>query len=92
MESYIKTYNNSAELLTIFETVKNKSKPLASPYAYVRDWFQAQFPDYKIDPATKEKMEKENGKEKTDKSRAEPIDIPDPECYKHKEDMMQPAA
>ena len=50
METYISTYENSKELLAMFETVKMMSKPLASPYKYVRDWFEAQFPNYKKAP------------------------------------------
>lgn len=50
MEKYINTFANSEELLTMFETVKTKSAPLASPYKYVCDWFKAQFPDYKEIP------------------------------------------
>lgn len=46
METYIKAYDNATELLEVFETVKNLSKPLASPYKYVVDWFTAQFPNY----------------------------------------------
>lgn len=50
MEKYISTFANSEELLQIFETVKTKSAPLASPYKYVCDWFKAQFPNYKETP------------------------------------------
>lgn len=50
MEKHISTYANSEELLQIFETVKTKSAPLASPYKYVCDWFKAQFPNYKEIP------------------------------------------
>lgn len=50
MEKYISTFANSEELLQMFETVKTKSAPLASPYKYVCDWFKAQFPDYKEIP------------------------------------------
>jgi hypothetical protein len=31
----------------MFEKVQLMSKPLASPYKYVQDWFKAQFPNYK---------------------------------------------
>lgn len=48
METYIKTYENADELLKHFETVKEKSQPLASPYKYVRKWFVAQFPNYNV--------------------------------------------
>ena len=47
METHINAYANAEELLEVFETVKLLSKPLASPYAYVHDWFVAQFPNYK---------------------------------------------
>lgn len=50
METYIRQYKNAEELLYIFDTVKGLSKPLASPYAYVSDWFVAQFPNYKEVP------------------------------------------
>ena len=45
-EEEIELDENSKELLAMFETVKMMSKPLASPYKYVRDWFKAQFPNY----------------------------------------------
>ena len=48
METYIKTYENADELLKHFETVKEKSQPLASPYKYVRKWFVKQFPNYNV--------------------------------------------
>ena len=47
MEGYIGTMDNAAELLKAFETVKQESKVQKSPYKYVRDWFEAQFPNYK---------------------------------------------
>ena len=50
MEKHISAYENSAELLDVFETVKALSKTAASPYKYVTDWFVAQFPDYKKAP------------------------------------------
>ena len=46
MEKYINTYENSVELMERFNSVREKSAPLASPYKYVCDWFKAQFPDY----------------------------------------------
>lgn len=46
MEKHIQAYENSDELLEVFNTVKALSAPLASPYKYVSDWFKAQFPDY----------------------------------------------
>lgn len=53
MEKHISAYTNADELHSIFETVKTLSKPLASPYKYVSDWFVAQFPNYKEIPAFK---------------------------------------
>ena len=47
MEIYIGTMDNAAELLKAFETVKKQSKKENSPYKYVRDWFETQFPNYK---------------------------------------------
>lgn len=54
MEKHISAYENSAELLDVFETVKALSKTAASPYKYVTDWFVVQFPDYKKAPVFKE--------------------------------------
>ena len=50
MDSYIGCYENRDELRTAFAIVQQKSKLLASPYKYVRDWFEAQFPNYKKAP------------------------------------------
>ncbi len=47
MEIYIGTMDNAAELLKAFETVKKQSKKENSPYKYVRDWFETQFPNNK---------------------------------------------
>ena len=47
MDSYIGCYENRDELRTAFAIVRQKSKLVASPYKYVRDWFEAQFPDYR---------------------------------------------
>jgi len=47
MEKHIQAYDNAAELLAMFEKVKLLSKPLASPYKYVADWFILQFPHYR---------------------------------------------
>lgn len=47
MDAYIGCYENHDELRTAFAIVKQKSKLVASPYKYVRDWFEAQFPDYR---------------------------------------------
>ena len=73
MEKHISAYENSAELLDVFETVKALSKTAASPYKYVTDWFVAQFPDYKKAPVFKE-----------EKLTVPPVKIPDIKEYKIK--------
>ena len=47
METYMGTFENAEALLDRFAIVQKRSKALASPYKYVLDWFQDQFPDYK---------------------------------------------
>ena len=47
MEAYIGTMENADELLAEFEIVKLQSKVQASPYKFVRDWFETQFPNYR---------------------------------------------
>lgn len=47
MKTYIEQFDNADDLLDMFNKVQLMSKPLASPYKYVCDWFAAQFPDYK---------------------------------------------
>ncbi len=54
MQKHIMAYENSADLLDVFETVKALSKPAASPYKFVTDWFVKQFPDYNKTPAFKD--------------------------------------
>ena len=54
MEKHISAYENAEDLLDVFETVKALSKVCASPYKYVRDWFELQFPDYKTAPTFKD--------------------------------------
>ena len=54
MEKHISAYENSAELLDVFETVKALSKTAASPYKYVSDWFVEQFPNYDKAPTFKD--------------------------------------
>ena len=54
MEKHIRAYDNSAELLEVFETVKALSQATASPYKYVCDWFKVQFPNYKKAPVFKD--------------------------------------
>lgn len=53
MEKHIRAYDNAAELLNVFETVKALSTTCASPYKYVADWFKQQFPDYNAAPVFK---------------------------------------
>lgn len=50
MESHIRAYSNSDELLKMFDKVIEMSATAKSPYKYVRDWFEAQFPNYKDIP------------------------------------------
>ena len=54
MAKHIAAYDNSSELMDVFETVKALSKTAASPYKFVHDWFVVQFPDYKKTPAFKD--------------------------------------
>ena len=53
MISYIKTLNNSEELLNNFQVVKERSHGKPSPYKYVKDWFVSQFPNYSSIPEFK---------------------------------------
>ena len=80
MEKHISGYPNAKELLVAFETAKSKSKVVASPYAYVVDWFRAQFPNYK------------DGKACVTASTAEIVPLPDVEDYKKKSEDMEGAA
>lgn len=73
METYIRAHANSDELLEVFETVKALSKPLASPYSYVHDWFVTQFPNYK-----------QNVEFKDNKITVVPVPAPKIREYKHK--------
>ena len=54
MEKHIKAYDNAAELLEVFETVKALSQTVASPYKFVSDWFVEQFPSYDKAPTFKD--------------------------------------
>lgn len=54
METHILAYENADDLLDVFATVKALSKVCASPYKYVCDWFELQFPDYKSVPTFKD--------------------------------------
>lgn len=56
MKKHIGAYENSEVLLDTFQTVKELSKTAKSPYAYVLEWFVAQFPNYEEVPSF------ENGK------------------------------
>ncbi|MBQ9248822.1 MAG: hypothetical protein IJ179_00470 [Oscillospiraceae bacterium] len=47
MEKYIRSFDNADEVLVEFETIKKQSKTSPSPYKFVRDWFEAKFPNYK---------------------------------------------
>lgn len=80
MDSYIGCYENRDELKTAFTIVRQKSKLVASPYKYVRDWFEAQFPDYRnaIDSGVEQ-------------SAVLLVAIPDMTKYKAKETAATPA-
>ncbi|MCR1906079.1 hypothetical protein [Intestinimonas butyriciproducens] len=47
MEQYMSVFKNAGELLAQFDTVKRCSLGQNSPYKFVREWFEAQFPKYK---------------------------------------------
>lgn len=80
METYMSCFENAEALLDRFIIVQKRSKALASPYKYVRDWFQAQFPDYK-ESATFEEIKP-----------AVPVTpIPDTASYKRKDEAAQAA-
>ena len=46
MEKYISVQDNADELMASFEIAKIESKCASSPYAFVREWFVKQFPNY----------------------------------------------
>lgn len=46
MEKYIRTFENSEELLAMFNLAKDRSATAKSPYKFVCDWFLMQFPNY----------------------------------------------
>ena len=54
MKKHIAAYDNSVELMEVFETVKALSKTAASPYKFVADWFVEQFPNYDKAPTFKD--------------------------------------
>ena len=47
MEQYMSVFQNADELLAQFKVVRECSKQQSSPYKFVRDWFEDQFPKYK---------------------------------------------
>ena len=47
MEKYMSVFQNADELLAQFKVVKTCSLEQPSPYKFVRDWFETQFPKYK---------------------------------------------
>ncbi len=73
MRTYIDTFENAAELHTCMDIAIARSKKMASPYKYVADWFNMQFPNHK-----------ENSLEITHAAIA-PIGYPKEEEYKEKE-------
>lgn len=50
MEKYMSVFQNADELMAQFEVVKTCSLEQPSPYKFVRDWFETQFPKYKEQP------------------------------------------
>ena len=78
MKTYIEQFDNAEELKAMFEKVQLMSKPLASPYKYVQDWFKAQFPNYKECP-TPGKVNQKVGV----------VDAPDTSNYKPKDNEAE---
>ena len=78
MKIYIEQFDNADELKAMFEKVQLMSKPLASPYKYVQDWFKAQFPNYKECPKPG----------KVDQKVAV-VDAPDTNNYKAKDEKTE---
>ena len=73
MEKYMGVFQNADELLAQFEVVKTCSLEQPSPYKFVRDWFEAQFPTYRelpdfspkaskviVFPASRQEQEEKN--------------------------------
>lgn len=46
MQEYIRVQENSEQLLASFMLARIESQCAPSPYAFVRDWFVKQFPNY----------------------------------------------
>ena len=78
MRTYIGQFDNAKELEDMFDKVQLMSKPLASPYKYVQDWFKAQFPNYKECPKPG----------KVDQKVAV-VDAPDSNNYKAKDEKTE---
>lgn len=73
MRTYIDTFENSDELHELMDIAIARSKKVASPYKYVCDWFNMQFPNHK-----------ENSLATTNAAVA-PVELPREEEYKQKE-------
>jgi len=76
MDSYMSCFENADELKAVFAIVQQRSKVIASPYKYVRDWFAAQFPGYKASVTF-------DG----EKPAAALVALPDPAMYKQKDNV-----
>ena len=72
---HIGAYSNADELLENFNLAIETSKPLASPYKYVCDWFYAQFPEYRKPMETV----------KNARTGIKLVPLPDESLYTHKE-------
>lgn len=81
METYIRSFENANALLDRFAVVQRRSKAVTSPYKFVRDWFQAQFPDYK-----------ESGIFVENKPAVPLAPVPDTTQYKRKDEAESAAA
>ena len=56
MQDYIMAQENHEQLLASFLLARIESKCAKSPYAFVRDWFIKQFPNYKECKVFEEKV------------------------------------
>ncbi|NLO84958.1 MAG: hypothetical protein GX096_05970 [Clostridiales bacterium] len=50
MENYMSKCRNAQEYLRMFQTVRALSKGQSSPYQYVCEWFNANFPNFSKQP------------------------------------------
>ena len=50
MEKYMGVFSNADVLLAQFEKVKAQSATASSPYQFVKEWFETQFPNYREMP------------------------------------------